>query len=242
MKVFIFLYGLVAFVTSPALAEAPAMVEMEATFLRANSSEMSAALALAGAGSGVLSSEELGKTLAALKQAGATVFGNPRSVTISGTRARVQAGREFPYPAAYSTDEKSPGKRYPASFESRNLGLEVEFEPKAISNDRIDFLIEPAVTTFLGFVDYSETAEKPPGGNSTDDLMKSALKEGGIWRPVFSSFRVSSQLNLASGQTTLLGGVAEEVSSASALSRGLVKKTDERLIYVFITVRILKNP
>jgi hypothetical protein len=47
---------------------------------------------------------------------------------------------------------------------------------------------------------------------------------------------------LNSGQTTIMGGVAEEISPRAAVEKGAVKAPDDdRLIYVFVTARAIKE-
>ncbi len=219
--------------------ESPRMIEVEAYFIRATPEEISSAITASGGSSGLFGADEFSKILANLKGTDASIFGNPRAVTISGMKGVAYAGKEFPYPVEYQADKES-GKNYPISFERRNLGITFSFEPVAGPNDRINITVEPEYVSFLGFVDFSESA--PPKNSSMKDLLKGNLKEGGVWQPVFSQFRVSTSIILQSGQTTLMGGVAEEVSSQAALDKGAIKAPDKaRLIYVFVTARIIKD-
>jgi len=219
-------------------APPPRMIEVEAYFVWATPETIAKVTADAAASGGIYNEEQFSQILKALKGSDATIFANPRTVTISGQRGTISSVKELPYPSEYKRDEKSD-KNYPISFDRRNIGVTFEFESVIGPNDLINILAQPEVTTFLGFIDFSN--EVPPRDSSLSTLVKGALAEGGIWQPVISQFRVSTNLVLKSGQTTIMGGVAEEISPPTAIEKGTIRLPDERLIYIFVTARAIKE-
>lgn len=244
MKLLQIIFAIVVLSLSSLLAEdtpaapPPRMIEVEAYFVRATPATIAKVTAEVAASGGIYSEEQFSQILKALKGSDATIFANPRTVTISGQRGTIASVKELPYPSEYKQGEKSE-KYYPISFDRRNIGITFDFEPVLGPNDLISILAQPVVTGFLGFIDFSGAV--PARDTSLDTLSKSALSEGGVWQPILSEFRVSTNLVLKSGQTTIMGGVAEEISPTTVAEKGSVKLPDERLIYIFVTARAIKE-
>jgi general secretion pathway protein D len=131
------------------------MVEVEAQFVRATAAQMQEAL---GARQpleprSILTPEQLKKAVASLERSKASFFGRPRAVTVSGQRAVVEAVRELRYPTEFDPGTELPRRFTPTAFETRNVGVTLEFEPIADPDGQVILNVVPSVVTFLGFVD-----------------------------------------------------------------------------------------
>lgn len=221
-------------------ADAPqrtAMVEVEARFVRATEPQLRAALAPTGNGNAraILGMETLDAALAALKAQGAPVFSHSRAVTKSGKTASIESIREVRYPTEYDPSKEDATKFIPIAFETRNEGVSLEFKPVATHATKplveLDLVLK--MVKFLGFIDYS--VAKPGLENATEDVLstlaKAPLREGGMWTPLFSTQKVTTNVAITSGETIILGG---PVATA-----GADPSRDGLDFYVFITARIL---
>lgn len=221
------------------------MVEMEAKFVRATAEQMRAALNQAGVadGSMVFVPEQAEKALASLKKSGAEFFSNPRTLTRNGRRATVEAVRELRYPTEWEPSKTELGKFLPTSFETRNVGVTLEFEPRIAPDGAMDIDLVPQVVKFRGFVDYSN--RKPGTAPNTPDeierLLKMPLKEGGLWQPIFTTQKVTTSASIHSGQTVLIKflGTVDNPSEEEPTGAPGPEKTSALSNYVFITARTL---
>ncbi len=192
-------------------------------------------LALAG----VFTNPQFQVVLRALdQQKGIDLMSAPRVTAKSGQRATIQLVREFKYPTEFDppqVPQSSSGGTFqpvppttPTSFETRNIGVELEVEP-TIGPDgyTIDLNLSPRVTEFDGFINYGSpiyaTAyETQPSGIVTGAAATligvqqngpSALvliSENVINQPVFSVRQVTTQVTVYDGQTVVLGGLMRE--------------------------------
>jgi hypothetical protein len=70
----------------------------------------------------LLDAPQLEQALTHLKNNGAQFISSPRGITLSGTRAAVEAVREMRYPTGWQQSPKTPGAVVPVTFETRNVG------------------------------------------------------------------------------------------------------------------------
>ncbi len=213
------------------------MVEMEARFVRVTPEQMREALGRSSKKGevSVLTPEQAEKALTALKESKAEFFSNPRTITRSGRRAVVESVREFRYPTDYEPSKTELGKFLPTAFETRNLGVTVEFEPAVGPDGLLALQMVPQVVTFRGFLAF---ADKMPGTDemyaygTADKLIKAPLKEGEVWQPVIATQLTRARASIHSGQTVLI----ELMSSSVDLA---LKDPNKLSTLVFITARTL---
>jgi len=209
------------------------MIEIRAQFMRATKAQMAEAFKMAGISESsamALSPAQFEALKSQLKERKMDFFSDLRAITSDGHHAAVDAVREIRYPTEYVPSEKEPGKSVPTAFEMRNAGVELEFEPVIGPNDLIDLTIQPTVTTFLGFVDYSsaKTAHPVDQASALDELLKAPLSEGGIWQPIFSTFKITTSVTLKNADTLCFEGRQEPA----------IKSLDPQ-VFVFITAKVV---
>ncbi len=237
-------------------ATTPRMVEVEARFVEATEAQMNAAyLALNAANPahsaeppagidwhpepegifailGIFTGEQTRKILDGLKSQKARVVSNPRVVTLSGHRARVENVRELRYPTEFSNPTKEPGRTVPTAFETKNVGITLEVEPNLQPGGEIHLRVSPSIVTFLGFIDYSSGEPGLDFAKPTlaEEILKRPLKGGGVWQPVFKTRQLTTEVTLYSGQTILM---------AARWGDPDAKKTQARAAqyFAFITAR-----
>ena len=218
----------------------PAMVEVQAHFVRTTHKGITAALTAAGGAQApaLLDAQQLEKALASLRSDGAQFISSPRGITTSGHRASVEAIREMRYPTEWNLSPKTPGAAVPVAFETRNVGVTLEFESVANAGS-IDITVDARVVSFLGFLDYSQQPPLKPGNPAAlDQLPQAPLKEGGMWQPIFVQEKNTTRLKLKSGASALisLGGLPPAIS-AFHQQQGIAAHAEQMHTYVFIGCR-----
>jgi hypothetical protein len=238
----LFLFGVLAFALTglhgraqePAAVKRAPMVEIEARFVRASLEQLRAAV---GAKT-VLTPEELEKALAALKAAKADFFSHSRAVTKSGRKAVIESVRELRYPSDYAPSEDDPKKFLPTAFDTRDVGVVLEFGPTETTNDELTLDFVVSVVNFLGFIDgalvNAELENKTPA--ELQELTKAALPEGAIWHPIFSTRKVTTNATLRSGQTWLF---SEERDLSNHHPKSVKPNSIPMDFHLFITARII---
>jgi general secretion pathway protein D len=99
------------------------------------------------------------------QQKGIDLVSAPKVTVTSGRKATININRKFPYPRDYSPPTvvaaSAPGQIQPAnpatptSFESRNVGVQLEVEPTVGPDGyTIELSLSPQITEFQGFVNY----------------------------------------------------------------------------------------
>jgi type II secretory pathway component HofQ len=136
--------------------------------------------------SGVMTNEQLQKSLEQLAKAGARISDYPKLLTLSGREARIENVRRIPYPSEYEPQDAN-NKTVPTSFSSTPDGLIMEFKP-TVEDDMIDLELSLTLKKLNEFVEYPKTA---PASNA-------------VWQPSFSTSEVKTSLSIYSGQTAVL--------------------------------------
>lgn len=211
------------------------MVEIEARFVRATAQQLHDALGAKSNASGnpVLTAEEMEKAISSLQAAQADFFSHSRAVAKSGQRASIESVQELRYPTDYEPSKDDPAKFIPTKFDTRDVGITLELEPKVESRDAIDLGLVVSLVKFLGFID---NAVAKPGledrsPEELSELAKAPIKEGSIWTPLFSSRKLTTSAALSSGQTVLIGG--------PQIPAGPDPKINGLDFCVFITARVI---
>lgn len=159
------------------------------------------------------------------QQKGVDLVSAPKVTVTSGRKATINITRKFPYPKEYTpptvVPPTTPGQIQPAnpatptSFETRNVGVQLEVEPTVGPDGyTIELSLSPQITEFQGFVNYGSPISAiatvySPVLNSIGS--KSVLLTANtINQPVFSVRQVDTQVTIYDGQTVVLGGLMRE--------------------------------
>jgi general secretion pathway protein D len=160
------------------------------------------------------------------QQKGVDLVSAPKVTVTSGRKATINITRKFPYPNAYSpptvVPPTAPGQIQPAnpatptSFETRNVGVQLEVEPTVGPDGyTIDLSLSPQITEFQGFVNYGSPINAvstvyAPGGQVPIGSQSVLLTANIVNQPVFSVRQVDTQVTVYDGQTVVLGGLMRE--------------------------------
>lgn len=160
------------------------------------------------------------------QQKGVDLVSAPKVTVTSGRPATINISRKFPYPKEYSPPQVAPATvgggiqpstpATPTSFETRNVGVQLEVEP-TIGPDgyTIDLRLSPQVVEFQGFVNYGTPINTfapilLPNGTPVGRSKQVLLTQNAINQPVFSVRQVDTQVTVYDGQTVVLGGLMRE--------------------------------
>jgi general secretion pathway protein D len=183
-------------------------------------------LALAG----IFTNPQFQVVLRALnQQKGVDLVSAPKVTVTSGRRATINISRKFPYPREYSPPQvpQNQGGDFnpatpatPTSFETRNVGVQLEVEPTVGPDGyTIDLRLSPQITEFQGYVNYGTPIQTVApvyiGGTNAFSGVVSGTKTvvltpNNINQPVFSVRQVDTQVTVYDGQTVVLGGLLRE--------------------------------
>ena len=160
------------------------------------------------------------------QQKGVDLVSAPKVTVTSGRKATINITRKFPYPRDYSPPQvpqnQGSGQQpatpaTPTSFETRNVGVQLEVEPTVGPDGyTIELSLSPQITEFLGFVNYGAPiyTDAPYRSTLTGEAIigtKSVmLTANNIDQPVFSVRQVDTQVTVYDGQTVVLGGLMRE--------------------------------
>jgi len=161
------------------------------------------------------------------QQKGIDLVSAPKVTVTSGRKATINITRKFPYPRDYSppTVPQTQGAGVnpatpatPTSFETRNVGVQLEVEPTVGPDGyTIELSLSPQITEFQGFVNYgspiSTIANVTLGVAGLQTVIGTrsiVLTPNTILQPVFSVRQVDTQVTLYDGQTVVLGGLMRE--------------------------------
>lgn len=215
-------------------------------------------------GLSLLSEEKLRNLFLRLREdAEADLITAPKVTTQSGRKAIVRIVREFPYPTEFVASEEkrpaegqnSPAFRIPATpsaFETRNVGIELEVEPRITTDNRIVCELSPGVVEFLGFVNYS--GGPPEHTEPKGDAIDAALQPGSdsaeaINQPIFRTRKIQTTVILRSGQTVMLGGLSRKDKPAREATQGFPAgfppkqgtEEVEKVLYIFVTTKLMDS-
>jgi general secretion pathway protein D len=203
------------------------------------------------------------------QQKGVDLVSAPKVTVTSGRKATINITRKFPYPRDYSPPQvpQTQGTGYnpatpatPTSFETRNVGVQLEVEPTVGPDGyTIELSLSPQITEFQGFVNYgSQISTLAPykifGTQNFSDVTKSVvLTPNNINQPVFSVRQVDTQVTIYDGQTVVLGGLMREdvqkvqdktpilgdIPLAGSLFRSSANQRIKRNLLIFVSAGLL---
>lgn len=165
---------------------------------------------------GVLDGVSVRGILRALSQQdGSELLSAPRVTVLSGSTANITVAQEMRYPQSYDRVNTDVGSGTtsgsiitaptPLDFTTRNVGVEMEVTPYVEEDGSITLMLEPKVTKFERFIDYGGQSVVI-NGDTTETL------PSGFFQPVFSVRKLTTEVNLPSGTTVILGGLTHEQS------------------------------
>jgi general secretion pathway protein D len=161
------------------------------------------------------------------QQKGVDLVSAPKVTVTSGRKATINISRKFPYPREFSPPQvpQSQGTGFnpatpatPTSFDTRNVGVQLEVEPTVGPDGyTIELALSPQITEFLGFVNYGTPIQTigyitAGVGDLTTILGTKSLviTPNEINQPIFSVRQVDTQVTVYDGQTVVLGGLMRE--------------------------------
>lgn len=164
--------------------------------------------------SGIIDSVKIRGIITALSQAdGTELLSAPRVTVLSGSTANITVAQEMRYPQSYDRVNTDVGSSTssgsvitaptPLDFTTRNVGVQMQVTPYVEDDNSITLVLQPEVTQFERFIDYGGQSIVLSG--STSQTIPS-----GFFQPVFSVRRLTTEVNLPSGATVLMGGLTRE--------------------------------
>jgi general secretion pathway protein D len=193
----------------------------------------------------------------------------PKVTVTSGRKATINITRKFPYPREYSPPQvpqtQGAGQNpatpaTPTSFETRNVGVQLEVEPTVGPDGyTIELSLSPQIIEFQGFVNYGSPIStvsyyKILGTGAFSDRTRTVeLTPNDINQPVFSVRQVDTQVTIYDGQTVVLGGLMREdvqkvqdktpilgdVPLAGSLFRSSSNQRIKRNLLIFVSAGLL---
>jgi pilus assembly protein CpaC len=125
------------------------------------------------------------------------ILAEPNLITLSGTRASILAGGEYPVPVP------SSGTGGGVTVKDKEYGVRLEFLPLILSEEKIRLSVNPEVSN----IDFSTAATLVDGGSPVPGLTKRS---------------VNTHVELGQGQTLAIGGLLSvEVSGETSRIPGL---------------------
>jgi len=175
---------------------------------------------------GVFTNPQFQVVLRALDQKkGVDLMSAPKVTARSGQTARIEIIREFIYPTEFDPPQIPQNTNSgltpvtpstPSSFDTRNLGVELEVQPQ-IGPDgfTIDLILQPRVTEFEGFINYGSPINTfVPFQNPFNPLQALTapvtLTDNVINQPIFSVREITTEVSIYDGETVALGGLLRE--------------------------------
>jgi general secretion pathway protein D len=230
---------------------------------------------------GVFTDPQFQVVIRALNQKkGVDLLSAPKVTTKSGQRAIIEIVREFRYPTTFTPPQipsiASSGTAAvnpitglpiattvpvvvtpttPQNFETRNTGVTLEVEPVVGADGAtIDLNLVPQVVEFEGFINYGSPINAV-GVNTTAGMLSTSvpvlLTENVINQPIFSTRKVTTSVQVANGQTVVIGGLMREdvqkvedrtpllgdLPLVGRLFRSNVDQHVKRNLIIFVTAR-----
>lgn len=172
----------------------------------------------------VLTNPEVGLTINALSQHGATdLLSAPKVTTRSGAPAVIQVVREIRYPNDYDLTQPTTDSDgnvtmgpvvQPTDFQMRPTGVILNVTPTVGPDGyTIDLMLEPEVCDLVEWIDYgSSFTVQTQSATLTGSLTEAQTQSYNFKmdQPVFRSSKVNTSLVIWDGQTVVMGGLIRE--------------------------------
>jgi len=185
---------------------------------------------------GVFTDPQFQVVIRALNQKkGVDLLSAPKVTTKSGQRAIIEIVREFRYPSDFTPPQvpsigttTTTGSQVvpvvvtpttPKDWQTRNTGVTLEVEPVVGADGAtIDLNLVPQVVEFEGFINYGSPINaigvNTMGTVGSVSMLTTStpvvLTENVINQPIFSTRKVTTSVQVADGQTVVIGGLMRE--------------------------------
>lgn len=148
-------------------------------------------------------------------------------VTKDGQRSLLEQIDETPYPTNFAEPRVTSEPAFPTSFEKRDVGDTLEYEPTISSDDgRCDMNMVLSLVRLLGFHDY--IGQREANGQPVFDT----------GQPVFSTRKVTTSVTLPIGNVEFLGTLNDHPQLSEAVSK--LPKEPEEVRLAFGCVDLIK--
>lgn len=210
------------------------------------------------------------------QHSGADVLAVPKVTTRSGQEAEIKVTREFTYPEEYeppridNTVSLLPDgstirlvtPSSPTSFTTEDTGVILTVNPQVgPDNLTIDLTLVPKVVAFEGFINYGSPVYSLEGPDILGGVFQGfgsaqlvQLADNVINKPVFSMRQVETKVQIADGQTVLMGGLIREdtqkvddklpfFGDLPLIGRAFRSKIDQQLkknLMIFVTCNLVR--
>jgi type IV pilus assembly protein PilQ len=166
---------------------------------------------------GLLNNSQFQAVLHALQKSGKTrTLTVPRVTTVNNKEAKIRIGKDFRYFEEFTRDDRTVYNDGVASTVSslaptgtpklEELGYELKVTPSVGADlASIDLKLAPQISAFESWVSY-DLGDSGSGGSSTN--ANSSLK-----LPIFSRSEIETELVVRSGETVIMGGLAQTMRS-----------------------------
>lgn len=198
---------------------------------------------------GILNEEQINSLLNKLaQQKGVHLLSAPSVTTRSGQKATMEITREFIYPTEFEPAKQLAKDQpviptTPTAFEMRPVGIRMDVTPEVGSNDSIELVISPEITSFEGFIDYGSPVRK------AGDTTGTPLTQNEVKQPVFHSLKTTTSVVLQGGQSVVFGGLGRPQdlqltikpdfnNAATHLTTERLPETQELIFFVIQAKRI----
>jgi general secretion pathway protein D len=226
---------------------------------------------------GVFTEPQFQVVIRALNQKkGVDLLSAPKVTTKSGQRAIIEIVREFRYPSDFTPPQvpsigttTTTGSQVvpvvvtpttPKDWQTRNTGVTLEVEPVVGADGAtIDLNMVPQVVEFEGFINYGSpinavgvnTMGTVGGASMLTTSTPVLLTENVINQPIFSTRKVTTSVQVADGQTVVIGGLMREdvqkvedktplvgdIPFVGRLFRSNIDQHVKRNLIIFVTAR-----
>ncbi|TCO89415.1 beta-lactamase regulating signal transducer with metallopeptidase domain [Chthoniobacter flavus] len=165
---------------------------------------------------------------------GVDILSSPRVTTRANQRAVVEAVREFRTPTEWEWRKES-GTWKPTKFETKNLGISLEVEPRLGRDGTLEVHAISSVVEFLGFLDLDTGKTILASRTAADGNVEvPPVVPGHRSKGIYSERRKESTVNLKSGETFQIADLPE-----TADTKALEKHASRKRIMVFISPRLI---
>ncbi|TDX45199.1 LysM peptidoglycan-binding domain-containing protein [Orenia marismortui] len=172
-------------------------------------------------------------SLGALESSGvANVLANPKITTVEGEEAYINIGDEIPIVQVTEEEDSDGNTQTSKEVEFKNIGINLKITPKITADKKVFIKLEPEITNFIDWIEvegtkYPETRVK----------------------------KVSTKVEVRSGETIAIGGLIEEteyediaklpllgdVPILGKLFQRKTTETEKRELVIFITPQIIED-
>lgn len=230
---------------------------------------------------GVWSDAQIGVVVRGLDQKkNVDILQKPQIIVRPGESAKIHIGRDFYYPEEYEPPEiptnssSSSGNNsnmmvtpaHPTSFIQREIGTLLNVEVTGVNSEKtkVDLTINPEIVEFDGFINYGSPITQPIIGYNNTGMASAALgsdayitslelTKNEILKPVFTTRRATTTLNVQTGSTVVFGAMKKsrmmsyedkvpifgDLPLVGRLFRSSGKQEEKQMVLMFVKAEII---